>query len=155
MNILFRKNMQSQASKERYSKPRPRGKTGMGGKRTGDYGYSSVDAHTFRTHIFLNPSNLPQEYEDEVPSSLTAKRPSVTLMKWATGGAKRKPSGGKSDYPLNQSDTPSRQVSHIVHRVGVCWHQILKFECCVHIYKPLRPLYIWCTRYNHTFCYFC
>jgi len=68
------------------------------------------DHYAYRTHIFLNPSNLPQEYEDDVSHSLSSKRPSVTLMKWATGGTKRKPSGGKSDYPLNQ-DTPSRQVS--------------------------------------------
>lgn len=113
--------MQSQATKDRYSKPRARGKTGMGGKRTGDFGYSSMDAyHTFRTHIFLNPSNLPQEYEDEVTSSLTSKRPSITLMKWATGGAKRKPSGGKADFPpQNQNDTPSRQVSTCIVSAGM------------------------------------
>ncbi|XP_046670663.1 uncharacterized protein LOC124360802 [Homalodisca vitripennis] len=107
MNILFRKNFQSDGAKGRV-------RSGGGAKRTGDYyGYSAMEDHHggYRTHIFLNPSNLPQEYEGDLPSSLSAKRPSVTLMRWATGGTKRKPSGGKTDYPLNQNDTPSRQVS--------------------------------------------
>ncbi|KAG8287808.1 hypothetical protein J6590_030370 [Homalodisca vitripennis] len=105
MNILFRKNFQSDGAKGRV-------RSGGGAKRTGDYyGYSAMEDHHggYRTHIFLNPSNLPQEYEGDLPSSLSAKRPSVTLMRWATGGTKRKPSGGKTDYPLNQNDTPSRQ----------------------------------------------
>lgn len=108
MNILFRKNFQSDGSKG-FGNSRARGRGGGGmGKRTGDFGYSSMDDHhAYRTHIFLNPSNLPQEYEDDVQTSLSSKRPSVTLMKWATGGTKRKPSGGKGDLP---NDTPSRQV---------------------------------------------
>lgn len=103
MNILFRKNFQSDANKGGYGASRARG------KRTGDYGYSAMDEHhsSYRTHIFLNPSNLPQEYEDEV-----TKRTSFTSMNWSTPGTtRRKPSGGRSDYyPFGQLDTPARQV---------------------------------------------
>lgn len=102
MNILFRKNFQSDANKGGYGASRARG------KRTGDYGYSAMDEHhsSYRTHIFLNPSNLPQEYEDEV-----TKRTSFTSMNWSTPGTtRRKPSGGRSDYPFGQLDTPTRQV---------------------------------------------
>lgn len=123
MNILFRKNFHAEGGgcKERYGKVggRHRGNKGHShGKRSRECGYSVMEEHhALRTHIFLSPSNMPQEYEEEVPpvspSTLANKRPSVTLMKWAVGGTKRKPSGGRSDFFLNQTDTltPSRQVS--------------------------------------------
>lgn len=123
MNILFRKNFQSDANKGGYGASRARG------KRTGDYGYSAMDEHhsSYRTHIFLNPSNLPQEYEDEV-----TKRPSFGMMNWSTPGTtRRKPSGGRSDYyPFGQLDTPTRQVRQLsVVVMATRWqHQVTAFE---------------------------
>ncbi|XP_075227004.1 uncharacterized protein LOC142327663 isoform X2 [Lycorma delicatula] len=124
MNILIRKNFQSDGSKERYGKVGGRHRSkGVHGKRSRDSGYSVMEEyHSVRTHIFLSPSNLAlQDSEESDPErypSLAHKRPSVTLMKWAVGGGgsggKRKPSGGRTDYlPMSQTGnlTPSRQVS--------------------------------------------
>uniref|UniRef100_A0A1B6D658 DUF7153 domain-containing protein n=1 Tax=Clastoptera arizonana TaxID=38151 RepID=A0A1B6D658_9HEMI len=120
MNLLFRKNFQGDGGcKERCSKfgGRSRGKGGHGvhGKRNRESGYTVMEEHHYRTHIFLSPSNMPQEYEDDIqvpPSNLASKRSSVTLMKWSVGGTKRKPSGGRTDF-INHTDSlsSSRQVS--------------------------------------------
>lgn len=139
MNILFRKNFQSDANKGGYGASRARG------KRTGDYGYSAMDEHhsSYRTHIFLNPSNLPQEYEDEV-----TKRTSFTSMNWSTPGTtRRKPSGGRSDYyPFGQLDTPARQVREYLCQLSLSWQRADNRTDC------FRTHYL----FNHrsTFCFF-
>ncbi|XP_022193472.1 uncharacterized protein LOC111051300 isoform X1 [Nilaparvata lugens] len=146
MNILIRKNFHSDGgggSKDRFGKGAGRrgGGKGVHGKRTrdpmggGGGGYSSMEDsgyHTVRTHIFFSPSNLGLQDSDGESDperygggggvlgglGAAAKRPSVTLMKWAVGGGKRKPSGGRTtEYPAAPPAsnggqlTPSRQVS--------------------------------------------
>ncbi|XP_050532374.1 uncharacterized protein LOC126900593 isoform X1 [Daktulosphaira vitifoliae] len=115
MNILFRKNFQTEGtSKERsYTSGLGRrttsGNTGALGtvRRTRESRCSAMadPDHTcpFRTHILLGHANFPQEFEDFVgPPLLTAPKQTsaVPLIRWI----RRKQSTGKAD---TISNTPS------------------------------------------------
>jgi hypothetical protein len=97
------------------------GKVGKGvhGKRSRESGYTVMEEHHYRTHIFLSPTGGGcQGCMESEP--MTQRRPSVTLMKWAVGGGggggganRRKQSGRTDNTSLTVPETPtgSRQVS--------------------------------------------
>lgn len=103
MNLLIRKNFHSEGggggggggggSKDRgFSKVAGgRHRKGVHGKRSRETGgYSMMEEHhSYRTHIFLSPSNLGQDLDD----SVTPSKPSYAFLKWALNGIKRKSSG--------------------------------------------------------------
>jgi hypothetical protein len=116
MNILFRKHFHGEPERS-YAKVGGKvGKAGHG-KRSRESGYTVMEEHHYRTHIFLSPTGGGCQgcFESE---PTTQRRPSVTLMKWAVGGAsggnRRKQSGRTDNTSLTVSETPptgSRQVS--------------------------------------------
>lgn len=67
--------------------------------------------HSYRTHIFLSPSNVGQESDD----TTTASKPSNAFLKWALNGMKRKSSGtGRCELGIGlnpQESASSSQVS--------------------------------------------
>ena len=118
MNILFRKHFHGE-SERGYGKVGGGGKGGKGvhGKRSRESGYTVMEEHHYRTHIFLSP--VGGGCQGCLESEMTQRRPSVTLMKWAVGGVgsgnRRKPSGRTDNTSLMVPETPtptaSRQVS--------------------------------------------
>lgn len=89
---------------------------GVHGKRSRESGYTVMEEHHYRTHIFLSPTGGGcQGCIESEP--MTQRRPSVTLMKWAVGGVgggnRRKASGRTDNTSLTVPETPtdSRQVS--------------------------------------------
>nr|CAD7395044.1 unnamed protein product [Timema cristinae] len=118
MNILFRKNFHVESSGERGfggmggSKP-SKGVLNKGRRSRECGGYSHMEEHHFRTHIFLSPPGVGCGSFSDCDSG-SQRRPSVTLMKWAVGGGtRRKPSGRPeaSLAPETPTPTASRQVS--------------------------------------------
>ncbi|KAL0276165.1 UNVERIFIED_CONTAM: hypothetical protein PYX00_003789 [Menopon gallinae] len=112
MNIMFRKNFH--AEKERsYGKPSGHGR--QKGKRNRDSGYTVMEEHHYRTHIFLSPTGscLQQaSHENEREQMTTSAKPSVALMKWAVGGNNNTNRRKRSDtIPETPTPTASRQVS--------------------------------------------
>jgi hypothetical protein len=83
---------------------------GLHGKRSRDCGYTVMEEHHYRTHIFLSPTGAGCQGE-----ATNQRRPSVTLMKWAVGGGNRRKTSGRADSnSLLASEMPtnaSRQVS--------------------------------------------
>lgn len=115
MNILFRKHFHGEPERS-YGKVGGKvGKAGHG-KRSRESGYTVMEEHHYRTHIFLSPTGGGCQgcFESE---PMTQRRPSVTLMKWAVGGVsggnRRKQSGRTDNTSLTVSETPNanRQVS--------------------------------------------
>lgn len=121
MNLLIRKNFHSEGggggggSKDRgFSKVGgSRHRKGVHGKRSRETGgYSMMEEHhSYRTHIFLSPSNVGQESDD----TTTASKPSNAFLKWALNGMKRKSSGtGRCELGIGlnpQESASSSQVS--------------------------------------------
>nr|XP_018906961.1 PREDICTED: uncharacterized protein LOC109036967 isoform X1 [Bemisia tabaci] len=127
MNILFRKNFRTEASKEpKYGKVgggvggcggagRRRGVSagagGVHGNRKRDSGYTMMESHSYRTHIFLSPITGPQDAEED-PAAVRSSSSSYAFLSWSN--MKRKPSlpGRTEPAPLlPPSNYPSRQVS--------------------------------------------
>lgn len=118
MNIMFRKNFHTEKERS-YGKSGGVGhgrvgpKTG-GGKRNRDSGYTVMEEHHYRTHIFLSPTGscLQQGSKEDEREPMTTNRPSVTLMKWAVGGNSNATRRKRSDtIPDTPTPTASRQVS--------------------------------------------
>lgn len=110
MNILFRKHFHGEAER---SFGRVGGKGGKGGgRRSREAGYTAMEAHSYRTHIFLSPPGSCQGCA-EAAAETSPRRPSVTLMKWAVGGGtRRKASSGRGGADAETpTPTASRQVS--------------------------------------------
>lgn len=115
MNILLRKHFHGEPER---SYGRVGGKVGKAGhgKRSRESGYTVMEDHHYRTHIFLSPTGGGCQGCFE-PEPMAPRRPSVTLMKRAVGGVssgnKRKQSGRTDNASLSVSETPtaSRQVS--------------------------------------------
>lgn len=122
MNILFRKHFHGEPERS-YGKVGGKVGKGVHGKRSRESGYTVMEEHHYRTHIFLSPTGGGcQGCMESEP--MTQRRPSVTLMKWAVGGGggggggnRRKQSGRADSRTDNTSltvpETPtgSRQVS--------------------------------------------
>ncbi|KAJ9582499.1 hypothetical protein L9F63_003192, partial [Diploptera punctata] len=111
MNILFRKHFHGESDRGGYGKVG--GSKGVKGKRSRESGYTVMEEHHYRTHIFLSP--VGGGCQGCLESEMTQRRPSVTLMKWAVGGVgsgnRRKPSGRTEMVPETPTPTASRQVS--------------------------------------------
>ncbi|PSN53341.1 hypothetical protein C0J52_04087 [Blattella germanica] len=113
MNILFRKHFHGEPERS-YGKVGGKGGKSSLGKRSRESGYTVMEEHHYRTHIFLSPTGGGyQGCMDSEP--MTQRRPSVTLMKWAVGN-RRKPSARAADNtslmaPETPTPTASRQVS--------------------------------------------
>lgn len=118
MNILFRKHFHGESERS-YGKVGGKVGKGVHGKRSRESGYTVMEEHHYRTHIFLSPTGGGcQGCMESEP--MTQRRPSVTLMKWAVGGGggggganRRKQSGRTDNTSLTVPETPtgSRQVS--------------------------------------------
>ncbi|XP_067000199.1 uncharacterized protein [Anabrus simplex] len=116
MNILFRKHFHSEAERGSYGKVGHKHARSPGKRSRECGGYSIMEEHHFRTHIFLNPTGGGcQGCAETSDTGSGQRRPSVTLMKWAVGGGG---SGGrrKPSFPVSRSEetptpTASRQVS--------------------------------------------
>lgn len=114
MNILFRKHFHGEPERN-YGKVGGKVGKGLHGKRSRESGYTVMEEHHYRTHIFLSPTGGGC-FESE---PMNQRRPSVTLMKWAVGGVgggnRRKTSGRSENTSLLVSEVPtttaSRQVS--------------------------------------------
>ncbi|XP_069695107.1 uncharacterized protein [Periplaneta americana] len=113
MNILFRKHFHAEPERG-YGKVGGKGNKGVHGKRSRESGYTVMEEHHYRTHIFLSPTGGGCQGCLEA-EPMTQRRPSVTLMKWAVGGVggnRRKPSGRTDNAPAETpTPTASRQVS--------------------------------------------
>lgn len=117
MNILFRKHFHGEPERN-YGKVGGKVGKGLHGKRSRESGYTVMEEHHYRTHIFLSPTGGGCQgcFESE---PMSQRRPSVTLMKWAVGGVgggnRRKTSGRSDNTSLLVSEVPtttaSRQVS--------------------------------------------
>jgi len=117
MNILFRKHFHGETERS-YGKVSGKAGKGGHGKRSRESGYTVMEEHHYRTHIFLSPTGGGCQgcFESE---PMTHRRPSVTLMKWAVGGVgcgnRRKASGRTDNTSLMNPEAPtptgSRQVS--------------------------------------------
>lgn len=131
MNLLIRKNFHSKGgggggggggSKDRglCKVSGGRNRKGVHSKRSRETGgYSMMEEHhSYRTHIFLSPTNVGQENEETSPAS----RPSYAFIKWAINGIKRKSSGAGNQLgiSLNPQEATSSQVSfdHTAGRPG-------------------------------------
>ncbi|KAI5699644.1 uncharacterized protein LOC103516041 isoform X1 [Diaphorina citri] len=120
MNLLIRKNFHSEGggggggSKDRgFTKVSgTRHRKGVHGKRSRETGgYSMMEEHhSYRTHIFLSPSNVGQENEE----SVTASKPSYAFIKWAINGIKRKSSGtGRVELGIGMNPQESASSSQV------------------------------------------
>jgi hypothetical protein len=111
MNILFRKQFHGEPERN-YAKVGGKVGKGLHGKRSRESGYTVMEEHHYRTHIFLSPTGGGC-FDSEAANQ---RRPSVTLMKWAVGGGNRRKTSGRTDSSsLLISEVPtttaSRQVS--------------------------------------------
>lgn len=124
MNILFRKHFHGESGGGGGGGflGKAGGKPGRSlGRRSREYGggYSPGEDHHYRTHIFLSPTGVGcQACSDEGLCLGPPRRPSVTLMKWATGGGRPRKSsvsrgggGGGGTDAETPTPTASRQVS--------------------------------------------
>jgi hypothetical protein len=111
MNILFRKQFRAEPERN-YAKVSGKVGKGFHGKRSRESGYTVMEEHHYRTHLFLSPTGSGC-FDSEAANQ---RRPSVTLMKWAVGGGNRRKTSGRTDSnSLLISELPtataSRQVS--------------------------------------------
>ncbi|KAK7869359.1 hypothetical protein R5R35_012903 [Gryllus longicercus] len=127
MNILFRKHFHGESDRSGGGGGggflgKAGGKPGRSpGRRSREYGggYSPGEDHHYRTHIFLSPTGVGcQACSDEGLCLGPPRRPSVTLMKWATGGGSRARKSSVTrggDAAETPTPTASRQVSFSGH----------------------------------------
>lgn len=118
MNILIRKNFNAESGGRDRSHgklgTRPRkSHSGVHGNRSRDSVFCNMEDHccSYRTHLFLNTTNSPQEYEEDTAST-TQTKSSFPFLRWAISSIKRKSSTNKCDYLINQigDSAASRKV---------------------------------------------
>ncbi|XP_049846172.1 uncharacterized protein LOC126469865 isoform X2 [Schistocerca serialis cubense] len=118
MNILFRKHFHGDSDGGGYGGRL--GPSSRGVRRSREPGYTAMETHAYRTHIFLTPTagGCQGCAEAAASEASSPRRPSVTLMKWAVGGGggtRRKASARPGSDPDTPTPTPtptaSRQVS--------------------------------------------
>ncbi|XP_049953131.1 uncharacterized protein LOC126469865 isoform X1 [Schistocerca serialis cubense] len=126
MNILFRKHFHGDSDGGGYGGRL--GPSSRGVRRSREPGYTAMETHAYRTHIFLTPTagGCQGCAEAAASEASSPRRPSVTLMKWAVGGGggtRRKASARPGSDPDTPTPTPTPTASRqtcLSTTCGVC-----------------------------------